>query len=138
MVAKPRAPVRVLLVDDAKTLRFTLVRLLVEAGYVVDEAESLEAARQRLATGAGYQTVILDRYLPDGGGLELVPELRSRFPEARIVLLTGLPEDVVAPNVVDAVVAKTAPFETWEAELRVSAGRAKPERRSGRRRVVRR
>src|SRR5258708_3919935 len=120
--APSKGSARVLLVDDARALRFTLRTLLIEAGYAVEEAATLRAARECLVHGTAFQAVILDRFLPDGNGLELVPELRRCCPAARIVLLTALPEDPVEPNLVDAVVAKTTPFERWEAQLHSAKG----------------
>jgi two-component system, response regulator RegA len=85
---------RLLLVEDDQALRKSLARALGARRFVVDAAGSLSEARDRLAAGADAESgeirfAVLDLRLPDGSSLDLVPELRARHADARIVVLTG-------------------------------------------------
>ena len=71
---------RILVVDDHPLLRLG-VRHSVEDReglHVACECENLATTRAWLAAGGEAEVVILDRILPDGDGLELVPELKAR------------------------------------------------------------
>lgn len=92
--ASVRPPLRLLVVDDHEVVREGLVALLsrrdefqvvAEAGTV---AESLAAARR-----FEPDLVIMDVRLPDGSGIEACREIRSEFPDMRIVMLTSYPDE---------------------------------------------
>ncbi|MGI8685988.1 MAG: diguanylate cyclase [Acidimicrobiales bacterium] len=88
------APYRVLVVDDDVTAR-RLLRLSLELeGAEVSEAASLAEARSRL--GQHIDGVVLDRRLPDGDGLDLLPLLAERYPQACVVVCSNL-EDHAEP-----------------------------------------
>ena len=65
------APVRILIVDDEKLIRWSLRQRLEAAGYEVleaeDGAEGLELCRENV------DLVVLDFRLPDTDGLSLIP-----------------------------------------------------------------
>ncbi len=79
---------RILLVDDDLNLLETAKDILEEAGYEVIAANSLKSASACLAENS-FSLVICDLNLPDGTGLDLADELRSRLPCPRIILMTG-------------------------------------------------
>jgi DNA-binding NarL/FixJ family response regulator len=68
-------PIRVLIVDDHPLIRVGVRRSLesTEGITVVGECADLAAAREWLANSGKAEVVILDRSLPDGDGLEIVP-----------------------------------------------------------------
>ncbi len=57
-------------------------------GYEVNQAGSAEEVRQRY-TGEEPDVVLLDWQLPDADGLELLPELKRRWPGAEVIFITG-------------------------------------------------
>jgi DNA-binding NarL/FixJ family response regulator len=80
----------VLVVDDAANLR-ELLTLLLETeddfevvGTAADGAQALEAATLLVP-----DIVLLDLAMPKMDGLQALPELRKRLPEARIVIFSG-------------------------------------------------
>jgi DNA-binding NtrC family response regulator len=79
---------KILLVDDERLVRWSLRDRLLREGFEVDEAEALQAARARMA-GDFYDLVILDHRLPDGSGLEAIPEFVREGPETAIIMLTA-------------------------------------------------
>ena len=73
--------------DDAGLLKL-LRTLLEKSGYVVQTAGCARDLRVRFGSDPP-DVVLLDWQLPDGNGLELLPELRSQWPETPVVMLTG-------------------------------------------------
>ncbi len=59
---------RLLLVDDERAIRETLPPALSQAGYDVDVAATQREAIDRLETGAPYDIILCDLFLPDGTG----------------------------------------------------------------------
>ncbi len=80
---------RVLLVDDDSDSREAAQEILESQGHEVTTADSLAAARQRLAADVP-DVLLLDLMLPDGNGLELLDEAAENGPR-KIVLITGHP-----------------------------------------------
>ena len=80
---------RILLVEDQPELGATLAERLKAEGYVVDLADSLGEAIEAVL-GADYRLVLLDRRLPDGDGLSLLPVLRTRPTSPPAIVLTAL------------------------------------------------
>ena len=77
----------VLVVDDDVELNELVSKALTKDGYVVDVAVDLAEARSRVHDG--FDVVVLDLGLPDGSGLDLCKELRTRGHQVPILLLTG-------------------------------------------------
>jgi len=80
--------IRVLLVDDHPLLRLGVRRSIEnEEGFTVaGECEDLASTRSWLAAGGQADVVILDRSLPDGDGLEVMPELKAAG--MKVIVLT--------------------------------------------------
>jgi PAS domain S-box-containing protein len=96
---------RVLHVEDDADLHLVVCNM-VGGSFDFELATTLEDARARVALER-FDVVILDLMLPDGSGWDLLPEIRSRQPEARVVILTGA--DISADEVrkVESVLLKT-------------------------------
>jgi DNA-binding NtrC family response regulator len=78
----------ILVVDDERTLRFTLKEGLSEEGYRVEAAADGAEALERLKQDE-YHLVLLDQKLPDGSGLDLLKEIRTRHPDIQVVMMTA-------------------------------------------------
>ena len=96
----------VLVVDDDAAIRF-LCRVNLELdGWAVDEAATLDQARETLAAGA-IDIVVLDVHVGVESGLDFIAEIRERNPSVPVVLLTG---SVGSPGLeevdADAVISK--------------------------------
>lgn len=99
---------RVLLVDDDEAVSVTLCALLEEEGIAVDSARSLAQARACLEGDADYSLVLLDMNLGDGSGLDLLPGLRARLPEARVLAIGASME--ATSGLFDAIAQKEHAF----------------------------
>ena len=89
--AAPSARGRLLVVEDEAFIRFALEDYFTMHGYTVDAAGEWEEAEALLATRS-YALVITDLRLTGFGGtegLEIVGFVHQRFPETRLILLTG-------------------------------------------------
>jgi len=75
-------------VDDEKTLRFALKEGLSEEGYRVETAGDVASA-MAILNREEFQLALLDQKLPDGNGLDLLREIRSRYPEMQVVMMTA-------------------------------------------------
>ncbi len=78
----------ILIVDDEPATRFGFSRYLTKQGYRAEEASSLAEAREA-TTVRRYDAVLLDQLLPDGRGVDWIPELRAANPEVAIIVITG-------------------------------------------------
>jgi DNA-binding response OmpR family regulator len=67
-------PKPILFVEDDDPLRTTIARHLRLHGYLVEEADTAEAARELLSSGLEPSLVLLDLNLPGDTGWELVRE----------------------------------------------------------------
>jgi DNA-binding NtrC family response regulator len=109
---------KVFLLDDDDNNRLTLSVLLEEEGFEVKVASSLAQAHALLAASdAEFDIFLLDHTLGDGFGTDLIPLLRARFPEGKIVTISGsLGSDLAAADA-DLAVAKATHFPTLAAKL---------------------
>lgn len=86
---KPAA--KVLVVDDDHDFLSALAELIEALGCEVTTADSLEAASRRL-DDMRFEHVMLDLMLPDGSGLQLLPQLEERgLQNVQVTIITGHP-----------------------------------------------
>ena len=113
---------RILLVEDDKTLADVLYRALVQSAYAVDLAASGSEADNALHIKT-YDLAILDLGLPGLDGLEVLQRLRARKSSVPVLILTA--RDALEDRVrgldlgADDYLAK--PFDLPELEARVRA-----------------
>jgi CheY-like chemotaxis protein len=111
-------PVTVLLVDDSKLARIVAARALaaVQPGWAKLEAANAEEALAATDGGA-VDVALLDFNMPGRDGLELAGELRSRFPDMPIAVVTANLQDEVVERA-RQVKAAFVPKPVDEAGLR--------------------
>jgi DNA-binding NarL/FixJ family response regulator len=100
--------VRVFLVDDHELVRAG-IRTFIDSEddlEVVGEASTAEEALATLA-GANPDLAIIDLRLPDGDGVELCREIRSRHATIRTLILTSFADETA---VVDSILAGASGF----------------------------
>jgi DNA-binding response OmpR family regulator len=114
--------VRVLLVEDHKSLARSLRQGLEEEGFAVDLAHDAAEADQK-ARATEYDAIILDRMLPGGDGLQLVRGWREAGMATHVLMLTARTSLEDKVNGLDAGADDylTKPYELDELFARVRA-----------------
>ncbi len=79
---------RVLVVDDDGAIRTVVREALRRAGYVVETAASV-AEQRRLFASFDPQVLVTDVMLPDGNGLDIIPEVLEKNPGLPIIVLSA-------------------------------------------------
>src|SRR3978361_869841 len=83
---------RILLVEDDRTVAGFVIKGLREEGHNVVHADCAGVATERLGN-ENYDVIILDRILPGSSdGLDLVMNLRGRQNNTPVLILSGLGE----------------------------------------------
>lgn len=95
--------IRVFLVDDHEVVRRGVAALLESEGdiEVVGEAGTAESAVARIPA-LKPDVAVLDVRLPDGNGVDVCREVRSRLPELACLMLTSFADDDALFNAVMA------------------------------------
>jgi DNA-binding NtrC family response regulator len=90
LTAQVKAAIRFLIVDDDRTLRESCANLLQLDGYQVSVAgrghEALELLRHRR-----FDIILLDLYMSDVSGFELLRVALETSPETIVIMMTGNP-----------------------------------------------
>ncbi|MFG3344181.1 response regulator [Streptomyces sp. NPDC048018] len=102
------APTRVFLVDDHEIVRRGL-RDLIDDEPDMEVAGEASTAEQALARGPALRpdVAVLDVRLPDGDGISVCRELRSRMPEVACLMLTSFDDE---DALLDAIMAGAAGY----------------------------
>ncbi|MDN5341673.1 response regulator [Oceanotoga sp. DSM 15011] len=79
---------RILIVDDEDNLRLLIKEELEEAGYDVIDASSAKKALE-IFKEEDIDLLCTDIEMPDMNGLELAGEIRKKYSETKIILLTA-------------------------------------------------
>jgi two-component system, OmpR family, response regulator len=118
---------RILLVEDHAELAHQVRRRMKQSGFAVDLAASIGDALDALRAYS-YDIALLDRRLPDGDGLSIIPEIRRRQPGSRILMLTALDAVDERINGLDAGADDylTKPFDLDEMMARIRASLRRP------------
>ena len=94
MTPRPGRPVRLFLLDDHEIVRRGFADLLAEVDdiEVVGEAATVAQALARIPA-CRPDVAVLDARLPDGSGIDVCREVRSRDPGVRCLVLTSYDDD---------------------------------------------
>ncbi len=85
----PKPPARTLLADDHALVRAGLKQLLEQTGLVTIVAEADDGMTvPDLIAEADVELAVLDISMPQLGGLDLLPILRRRYPDLKILMLS--------------------------------------------------
>jgi DNA-binding NtrC family response regulator len=79
---------RVLIIDDEKLIRWSLVQKLSEWNFETLEAETCEVGKQTLDQESP-DLVILDVNLPDKKGTDFLEDIKDQWPEIPVIMITA-------------------------------------------------
>jgi DNA-binding NtrC family response regulator len=116
---------RILVVDDQKDVRAMMAIVLRVRQFEVIEAASA-AAGLKAAEGTGFDAAIVDIFLTDGNGFDLIAALRERMPGLPVVAVSGIATvDLASPTAgMSNVVSLQKPFRPNELIAAVEQARA--------------
>jgi CheY-like chemotaxis protein len=104
--------ISILVIDDEPPVRETLADMLEALKHRVVLAESGQAALKKMATES-FDLIFSDLAMPEMDGWETAREIRKRWPEMKIVLVTGYGPGTRPPkgedDLVNAIIGK--PFD---------------------------
>ena len=95
---KDRRDVTVLVVDDEEGVRDFAAEALVELGYDVLSADSVEQALQVFETTDGIRILLTDVVMPGGSGRQLADAIHRVKPEIRVLYMTGYTQNAIVHN----------------------------------------
>ena len=107
-VHRPTQSVRALVVDDDETIATLFSQALTDTGYDVYAAHCGRGALDLLAR-AIFDIVLVDLFLPDVHGFELLRTIRTLYPDLAIIIITGQGDTETARK---ALVAGASDFVT--------------------------
>ena len=116
---KEAGPRRVLVVDDAQSVRVYLADLLQASGYEVDTASDGSRALALIEGGANPDAVLLDVRMPETDGIKALEAIREASPELPVVMLSveGRTSTIVTAMQLGADDYLTKPFQDEEIEF---------------------
>ena len=92
----PRAPIRVLIVEDQRVLAEALsLSLQQESDIKVVGTANDAAGAERMVTERSPDVVVMDFHLPDRDGLAAAREIHRRRPGVPVIMLTGDTSDEI-------------------------------------------
>ena len=93
---QPQRELTVLVAEDQDSVRRLASHALRACGHhVLEAASGAEALRLADAVQGGCQLVVTDVVMPGMSGKELAEALRARWPEIRVLFMSGYPNEVI-------------------------------------------
>lgn len=80
---------RILIVEDTRLMRDSLVDVLTESGHEVTTAENGAEAVDMIAGGAAFDVIVTDIIMPEMDGIQAILEIQTMQPDARIIAISG-------------------------------------------------
>jgi two-component system, cell cycle sensor histidine kinase and response regulator CckA len=99
MGSAPKAPLRVLIVDDEEPLRRFVERVLRDAGYDTATAADGPEALARVGAGHVIDVLVTDLMMPQMTGDELARRLLQSEPALKVLYLTGFSDKLFKEKV---------------------------------------
>ncbi|HZJ74523.1 MAG TPA: response regulator transcription factor [Perlabentimonas sp.] len=113
---------KILIIEDEKELRETLVESLEKELYVVETAATYDSADEKISI-YDYDCILLDIMLPDGSGLNLLTKLKELGKSENVIIISAKNslEDKVSGLGLGADDYLTKPFHIAELNARIKA-----------------
>ena len=88
--------VKLLVVEDDPDTREMLTVYFSREGYSISQAQSGKEALALLEQEQDFDLVLLDLFIPDIGGMEVLREINQKANPPSVILLTGLADKEIA------------------------------------------
>jgi len=99
---------KLLIVEDEGEIALLLELLLNGRKTTIEHAKTIESAKQILLQDVP-DLILLDNRLPDGYGIDFLGYLKQRYPDMKIIMISGVDkevEDVALENGADVFLNK--------------------------------
>lgn len=108
----------VLIVDDEDMMRDLLKRILSRGGFEIDTASNGKEALEKLAANP-VDLIISDIKMPGMDGFELLKEVRSKYPDKSVIMITAFGDTYTVKDalLLGADEYVTKPFKSHEITL---------------------
>jgi DNA-binding response OmpR family regulator len=113
---------KVLIIEDEKTLAYEMETFLKKAFYVCDLAHTFHDGLEKAQINS-YDFILIDLGLPDGDGLDILKRIKKSHPEAAFIIITarGNLEDKITGLDLGADDYLAKPFYLLELQSRMQA-----------------
>ena len=85
----PLRMANVLVVDDEENIRFVIREMLEHSAHRVMEAQTGSEALKTFEQEGVPDLVITDLVMPDKNGIDLILDLKKRYPEVKVLAMSG-------------------------------------------------
>jgi len=115
-----RTKTNILIVDDESSIREVLQRTLEASGFTCGTACNVDEALMKLSE-AEYGLVLSDIMMPGRTGVELLQEIKARYPDTAVIMVTAVSDVQTAINAMKqgAYDYVTKPFNILEVTMSV-------------------
>ena len=97
-----RLPKRVLVVDDSRTMRTIVRKILSASRFTLDVAEAEEGITAIKKLGDRYDVVLLDYNMPGFNGFETLTQIKRMAPGTAVIMMTANEDDAIGGRARDA------------------------------------
>jgi len=80
---------RILIVEDTRLMRESLVDVLTSVGHEVVTADDGAQAVELVAAGDDFDLIVTDIIMPEMDGIQAILEIQTMQPAARIIAISG-------------------------------------------------
>jgi DNA-binding NtrC family response regulator len=80
---------KVMVVDDTEEVRELIGTILQRSGYETAPKANAAELLASFTTDTQPDVILLDLVLPDGDGMDLLPQIKKQWPDTEVIVLTG-------------------------------------------------
>jgi CheY-like chemotaxis protein len=91
-----RLPKRLLIVDDSKTMRSIVRKILSASRFLLDVAEAEEGIAALKKLSDGYDVVLLDYNMPGFNGIQTLSQIKQISPGVEVIIMTSTEDEALA------------------------------------------
>ncbi len=125
--------IRILLVDDSQSMREAYRRIFERGGFDVTTADSIRQASAALKSRERFDAAIVDYFLPDGNGEDILHIINGKADSPVLAIITGTYREEIIKRCMSAGASECL-FKNEANELTLARACARLRGRSSRRR----
>jgi two-component system response regulator FlrC len=84
-----KSPIRILFVEDDAEMTATYMENFQPPDYQTHAAENGNEALKILKNSDPFDVMVADNYMPEMNGMELLKEVRSKYPDLKVIMVTA-------------------------------------------------